>query len=40
LREAEVDVPLSAIPTFDRIAGFYNIHLNSNGNTLTIFKSG
>ena len=30
LREAQVDVPLSAIPAFDRIAGLYNRHLKSN----------
>jgi hypothetical protein len=29
-RKAQVDVPLSAIPAFDRIAGLYNRHLNSN----------
>jgi hypothetical protein len=31
LRKAQVDVPcLLAIPAFDRIAGLYNRHLNSN----------
>jgi len=30
LRFAQVDVPLSAIPAFDRIAGLYDRHLNSN----------
>jgi len=28
--QAEVDVPLSAIPVFDSVAGLYNRHLNSN----------
>ena len=30
LRFAQLDVPLSAIPAFDSIAGLYNRHLNSN----------
>jgi len=29
LREVQVDAPLSAIPTFDCIAGLHNRHLNS-----------
>jgi hypothetical protein len=31
LRFAQVDVPLSAIPAFDRIAGLCKRHPNSNG---------
>jgi hypothetical protein len=30
LRETQVDVPLLAIPSSDRIAGLCNRHLNSN----------
>jgi hypothetical protein len=30
VREAQFDVLLSAVPAYDRIAGLFNRHLNSN----------